>query len=617
MTPDNDAALAQTASHNDASASASYTPLAASNSSSAATAAALANTLSHNNASTSAIYPLLAASTSMSAASVAALAKTLSHSDASASASYPSLPPSYSMAAAAAAATTDGVDAVHDVLRNQFEEELRTLDSAHNPSDRISQQAKAMKTALPGLDSSPGADETEGSKKRTSNNRSSNKSRNSNAVHPLDSEEANVTGKKRAKGRRGSTRNEDNEELAVEALLGGVLQKSMHMTRLASVTAGGAGGLRASSTRGPRGAASMTARGAPSMTSGRQTQSQAGARRGMSTTSQSHLPTLPDALVTAMNKMQDSGAGLTPLELEIQKWNYPGFFSQLSLVKYMRSYWPLRVIDILLLIAGAFIIGFIHGTAWGLGSIPSNTAMAMTCLGVLSTVTHLRTFTTDKIVLLRESDSGVSLPAFFCAQNIIDLGWVFLAPALFLAPYYYLTLPRIAFSSYYIAALQVCWWCSGMSYMVATAVPKQTVLMTGVFCALILGAFVQGITPSVAEARGTVLEYILGLSYSRWAVELVTVEESMHFVDNMRNVVIMLFRGIGYCGMDELLYVEGGDDDDLTPREAISFLQVQRTFTFSHCDSYNTEAHIAMFCLGLGFRVIAFVCLMFLKKSQY
>ena len=51
--------------------------------------------------------------------------------------------------------------------------------------------------------------------------------------------------------------------------------------------------------------------------------------------------------------------------------------------------------------------------------------------------------------------SNISLPAFFLAHNIIDGMWIFTAPALFLGPYYYLTLPRMAFGSYYIVGVMV------------------------------------------------------------------------------------------------------------------------------------------------------------------
>lgn len=51
-----------------------------------------------------------------------------------------------------------------------------------------------------------------------------------------------------------------------------------------------------------------------------------------------------------------------------------------------------------LTLCGTMTAGFIHGTHWSLGAVPSNAVMAMTCLGVLSMVTHLRTFSSERWV---------------------------------------------------------------------------------------------------------------------------------------------------------------------------------------------------------------------------
>jgi hypothetical protein len=53
--------------------------------------------------------------------------------------------------------------------------------------------------------------------------------------------------------------------------------------------------------------------------------------------------------------------------------------------------------------------------------------------------------------------------------------------------------------SYYTVALLVCWWASGTAYTLSALLPPGTVLISGVFVALILGAFVQGLTPSIAS----------------------------------------------------------------------------------------------------------------------
>ncbi len=87
--------------------------------------------------------------------------------------------------------------------------------------------------------------------------------------------------------------------------------------------------------------------------------------------------------------------------------------------------------------------------------MPSNAVMCMVCLGVLSCVTHLRTFSQNRVLLWREAASGMSVLAYYLSQNIIDQIWVFTAPALSLGVYYYLTLPRMPFSEFYVVGLFV------------------------------------------------------------------------------------------------------------------------------------------------------------------
>lgn len=57
-------------------------------------------------------------------------------------------------------------------------------------------------------------------------------------------------------------------------------------------------------------------------------------------------------------------------------------------------------------------------------------------------------------------------------------------------------------------------------------------------------------------------------------MEVLTIRESEHYQDNMRTAIIMMFKGIGLCGVDTML-VDDGDDEVLSPKEAVSFLKVQ------------------------------------------
>lgn len=56
-------------------------------------------------------------------------------------------------------------------------------------------------------------------------------------------------------------------------------------------------------------------------------------------------------------------------------------------------------------------------------------------------------------------------------------------------------------------------------------------------------------------------------------MEIVSVNELAHYQADMRNVVLMMGKSIGLCGVDQLLYDDG--QEGLSPQEAISFLGLQ------------------------------------------
>lgn len=300
--------------------------------------------------------------------------------------------------------------------------------------------------------------------------------------------------------------------------------------------------------------------------------------------------------------------------------SFPGFFNQLHLllrrgaIKYVRSFWPQKVTDVLLLLTASVIIGLIHGTSWGLTNVPTNAVMSMTCLGVLTTVTHLRTFSLNRLLRWRETASGVGMPAQFIAANVIDLVWIVVSPAIFTGPYYYLTLPRTPWVMFYAVALLVAWWTSGMAYLVSSLLHPSSVLMAGVFVALMLGAFLQGLTPTLASARGSGLEIFMGVSYNRWAMEILSIREFEHYQENLRNQMIVIAKAVGLCAVDTKLVDDG--QPGISPQEAVSFLNLQENFTFESCASYVNTAQVALLCMGFGMRILAYLFLQLKPHKQ-
>ncbi|KAG2425449.1 hypothetical protein HXX76_013659 [Chlamydomonas incerta] len=287
-----------------------------------------------------------------------------------------------------------------------------------------------------------------------------------------------------------------------------------------------------------------------------------------------------------------------------------------NLVKSTRAFWPGTVVDVLLLQGAAFIVGVIQGSKWGLSAVPSNVVMAYLVLSVLSTVTHLRTFTTFRTVQLRERMSGVSVFATFFASNITDLGWIFLSPAVYFAIYYFVTLPRNSFDYFYIVGFLVCWYSSGLSYVISvSSIPQQAQLITAVILTLILGAFLHGMSPTIRSSRGTFLEVVLGISYNRWAMEASTIGEFRKYFEYKSNEIIMIYYGIGLCEMDTILVDDG--NDSLSVEEALSFVTLQRDFDENYCNDSMSTACIILFCMGLGFRLIGFAQMLYQSHEQY
>lgn len=90
------------------------------------------------------------------------------------------------------------------------------------------------------------------------------------------------------------------------------------------------------------------------------------------------------------------------------------------------------------------------------------------------------------------------------------------APLLFVGPYWHLTLPATSIFTYYLVCFSVTFWGSGIAYMLSAVLPVNSVLVGTVFTCLVVGAFLSGTGPSIASVRGTVIEFVLSISYSRY-----------------------------------------------------------------------------------------------------
>jgi ABC-type multidrug transport system ATPase subunit len=111
------------------------------------------------------------------------------------------------------------------------------------------------------------------------------------------------------------------------------------------------------------------------------------------------------------------------LNISASDTNSPQWYNKLFIIAYRkvlliwRSPWPLQL---LIPVIAAIIIGNIQGMDSPIVIVPNNIIYAMVALGVLSTITHVRTFSTDKLVIRRETDNKVSIFPYIIAYWIVD-----------------------------------------------------------------------------------------------------------------------------------------------------------------------------------------------------
>jgi ABC-type multidrug transport system ATPase subunit len=293
------------------------------------------------------------------------------------------------------------------------------------------------------------------------------------------------------------------------------------------------------------------------------------------------------------------------LKYNISKPKTPNIFTnilQITLRKCVSIYRSPWQIQLIIPIISAFIIGNIQGAAYDIALFPNNVVYAMVCMGVLSMITHVRTFSLDKVVIRREIDCKISIHPYFIAYNIADFIWISLVPFMFVIPYYYLILPRLSFIEFYGVALMICWWSSGASYIVsAMPLALHWANLIAVFVSVIYGAFLQGLKPSIREERGTLQSFFIHNSYNRWAMEILTIKEYEYYNEEQSNTIYSVMGNIGLCGMDNNL-----DDSG----EAKMMLKVYRLLTNNisfECQEYIKRGYLWLFGYGMMFRVIAYL----------
>lgn len=277
------------------------------------------------------------------------------------------------------------------------------------------------------------------------------------------------------------------------------------------------------------------------------------------------------------------------------------FIIKRKLIIMVRSPWPIQM---LIPIAAAYIVGKIQGYDWTLTEYPNNIVSAMVCMGVLSMITHVRSFSLDKVVIKRETECNIGFLPYFVGYNIVDLVWVVLIPICFVIPYYYLTLPSASIIHFFGVSILICWWTSGFAYIISSLpLALHWANLIAVFVSVILGAFLQGMDPPIHDSKSSVQAALVHLSFNRWALEALTLGEYEHHDVHKPNIVWSRMDSIGLCGLDGTM-LSGIDAERPSLRKISELVDVLGSRIGEQCAKYKYISYVWLFVYGIVFRVI-------------
>ncbi|MGZ4851137.1 MAG: ABC transporter permease, partial [Candidatus Bathyarchaeia archaeon] len=213
-------------------------------------------------------------------------------------------------------------------------------------------------------------------------------------------------------------------------------------------------------------------------------------------------------------------------------------------LKLMRSINEV-IFDMTLTTAVGLAIGLIYGGVWSLNGYATISTMAVLSIGVLSCVSALKMFGNDRVVFWRESSSGISETAYWLAVTLFHLPFSVVFSFLFVAPYFYLILPDTPFLNTWWIFIAIHFACSGGGMLLSICLKPIPALLSAVMIPLIVGGFLNGVSPPLSE-MGQVMTGLCDISYSRYGVEALILEELQVQPEHAESVVDDLYQSIGF-----------------------------------------------------------------------
>ena len=220
------------------------------------------------------------------------------------------------------------------------------------------------------------------------------------------------------------------------------------------------------------------------------------------------------------------------------------YLSQRQGLKLLRSIGSI-VFDMVLTTMVGLAIGLIFGGVWSLNAYGNICVLAVLALGVLSCVSALKMFGNDRIVFWRESSAGISITAYWWAVTLLHLPFTLIFSFLFVAPLWNLIVPDVSFLSTWWVFIGVHFACSGGGMLLSVCFAPISALLSGVMIPLIIGGFLNGVSPPLAE-MSSVLRFFADISYSRYGVEALMLQEFGAQPDYAESLVSSIRSDMGF-----------------------------------------------------------------------
>ena len=201
----------------------------------------------------------------------------------------------------------------------------------------------------------------------------------------------------------------------------------------------------------------------------------------------------------------------------------PSFAAQFALltqrltIKIFRN-WTYSVVDMLLVVFLAVVVGWVYGSDWSLGEYTSQCVFSTLCMGVCAAVASLRLFGADRLVYWRESLVGVNELSYFCSLVLVELHRAFLYPLVFVSAYLPLAKPQAHFPTIYIVFCATYFAMAGLGLLLSVVCRPVPALMIATMLPLVIGGFLAGVNPPVNQ-MSSIMALVSNLSFTRWAVE--------------------------------------------------------------------------------------------------